>query len=101
MNDLKLFEVEYRKKRVEYFKKHFAGKSIDKILNKIKKDTFKNMAALYLELTIIRDCINAVKEENIHNDKIKEDIIKTYVCLNSLCNKFEQIFESDFQKMVS
>ena len=96
MDDIKLFEIKYREKRVEYFKKEFYGKNANEVLHNVLKEIFKDFASLYLKASIVRDCVSVISEENTNNNKIN----KISTCLNSLCNKFEQILESDFQELI-
>lgn len=93
MDDLKLFEKEYREKRMKYFKKNFAGKSIDEILNIAIKETFTSFAKLYIQTFIIKDCLEIVEENKLKTDK-------TFLCIKSLCKKFDKILETDFEKLI-
>ena len=93
MDDLKLFEKKYREKRVKYFKKNFVGKSIDEISNTAIKEIFTSFAKLYIQTTIIRDCIETVESQDISQNK-------TFLCIKSLCEKFEEILVSDFGNLI-
>ena len=94
MDDLKHFEKKYREKRVKYFKKNFAGKNVDEISNTVIKEIFTSFAKLYIQTTIIRDCIETVEGKEFSQNK-------TFLCIKSLCEKFEEILVSDFEKLIS
>ena len=101
MDELKMFEYKYKKKRTQYFQKQLSGVNVNTALKRIRKDVLMSLAKQYIKFTIIRDCINIINEDLPNKQKTKRAFNNASLCLVYLCNNFERMLDKSYKKLIN
>lgn len=59
------FDIDYKKERTKFFKKHFWGKNLNVAFYNIFQDSFLNLIGVYARFLILQDCMNIIFDNNL------------------------------------